>query len=77
MHGWELLRSAWLLHIGWVTGWQRGYMRNVLRMLPEASPKATSPLLRLHVSTLRLNPSAGQSRPEKWMRRPLQLAKQS
>ena len=72
-----LLRPALALYFGWVVGWQIGAVRYLTLLQQSSAPRYRTPLLRLHAQTLRLNPSAGQSRPEKWMRRPLQLVKQS
>lgn len=38
-------------------------------------PKLRTPLLSLHVCTLRPNPHAGQIKPSRWLRRPLHLVK--
>lgn len=38
-------------------------------------PAWRTPLLRLHVQTLRPSPRAGLTKPEKWLRPPLRLVK--
>jgi hypothetical protein len=40
-----------------------------------ARPAWRTPLLRLHVQTLRPSPRAGLTKPEKWLRPPLRLVK--
>ena len=42
-------------------------------LAPRALPRLRTPLLRLHASTLRLNPYAGLPRPRGWLRPQLHL----
>lgn len=57
--------SWWLLSwaAGWATGWQMGAARAKSSLLPAHTLRIRTPLLRLSVSTLRLNPSAEPRRP--------------
>lgn len=61
--------SYWLLSwaagwaTGWATGWQQGIARHASSLSRAPMPRIRTPLLRLHVATLRLNPTAGQRRP--------------
>ena len=44
-------------------------------LAPQTRPAWRTPLLRLHVQTLRPSPRAGLARPAKWLRPPLRLVK--
>lgn len=58
---------------GWATGWQMGAARATNSLLPAHTFRMRTPLLRLHVSTLRPNPNAGQRRPYEMRGGPLRL----
>jgi hypothetical protein len=44
-------------------------------LAPQTRPAWRTPLLKLHVQTLRPSPRAGLARPAKWLRPPLRLVK--
>lgn len=44
-------------------------------LAPQTRPAWRTPLMRLHVQTLKPSPRAGLARPAKWLRPPLQLVK--
>jgi len=46
-----------------------------MTLAPLAPPRLRTPLLRLHVSTLRPNPHAGLTKPHEWLRPRLHLVK--
>lgn len=56
----QALRWLSLLQAGWVTGWLMGSVRSADRLMQPPQSRLRTPLLTLHVSTLRLNPHAGQ-----------------
>lgn len=58
---------------GWATGWQMGAARATNSMLLAHTLRIRTPLLSLHVSTLRPNPNAGQSKPYEMRGGPLRL----
>lgn len=60
-----LYPSWWLLSwaAGWATGWQMGAARHVNSLSPAPTCRIRTPLLRLHVETLRPNLHAGQPKP--------------
>lgn len=62
--------ASWLLGAATATAYRLPTM-----LVPLALPRLRTPLLRLHVSTQRLNPHAGQKSPRAWMRPPLHLVK--
>lgn len=58
---------------GWATGWQMGAARATNSLLPSHTLRIRTPLLSLHVSTLKPNPHAGQSEPYAMQGGPLRL----
>lgn len=58
---------------GLATGWQMGAARAANSLLRARTPRIRTPLLRLSVSTLRLNPNAGQRKPYAMRGGPLRL----
>lgn len=62
--------ASWLLGAATVTAYRLPVMR-----APLALPRLRTPLLSLHVSTLKPNPRAGLTRPHEWLRPPLHLVK--
>ena len=66
--------------LAWLSLWWAGaatataYRLPMMRA-PRALPRLRTPLLKLHVQTLRPSPRAGLARPAKWLRPPLQLVK--
>lgn len=62
--------SSWLLGAATATA-----ARLPTMLAPLAPHRLRTPLLSLHVSTLRPSPRAGLARPAKWLRPPLQLVK--
>ena len=64
----------------WLASWLLGAATATARRLPaplapQTRPAWRTPLLKLHVQTLRPSPRAGLARPAKWLRPPLQLVK--
>lgn len=53
---WALSASSWVAAWvgGWATGWQQGAARNASTMWPSPTPRMRTPVLTLHVQTLRL-----------------------
>lgn len=70
-----LYPSWWLLSwaAGLATGWQMGAARRANLLSPAHTLRIRTPLLRLHVSTLRLNQSAGVLKPYAMKGGPLRL----
>ena len=62
--------SAWLLGAATATAY-----RLHATLAPQTRPAWRTPLLKLHVQTLRPSPRAGLARPAKWLRPPLRLVK--
>lgn len=62
--------SLWLAGAATATAW-----RLHATLAPQTRPAWRTPLLKLHVQTLRPSPRAGLARPAKWLRPPLQLVK--
>lgn len=62
--------ASWLLGAATATAYRLPTM-----LVPLAPHRLRTPLLSLHVSTLRPSPRAGLARPAKWLRPPLQLVK--
>ena len=62
--------ASWLLGAATATAYRLPMMR-----APLALPRLRTPLLSLHVSTLKLNPRAGLTKPSAWMRPPLRVVK--
>jgi len=62
--------SSWLLGAATATAY-----RLPMTLAPLAPPRLRTPLLRLHVSTLRPNPHAGLTKPHEWLRPRLHLVK--
>ena len=58
--GWGGSATAWRLHA---------------TLAPQTRPAWRTPLLKLHVQTLRPSPRAGLSKPSAWLRPPLRLVK--
>lgn len=48
--------AAWVG--GWARGWQQGAARNASTMWPSPTPRMRTPVLTLHVQTLRLRSDA-------------------
>ena len=68
------------LPLWWLSQWQLGaFTTSAARLaamtVPRALPTLRTPLLSLHVSTRKLNPRAGLTRPHAWLRPPLHLVK--
>ena len=64
----------------WLPLWLAGAAITTASRLPRMPvlrnpPTLRTPLLSLHVCTLRPNPHAGQIKPSRWLRRPLHLVK--
>lgn len=66
----SLWRSLWLAGAATATAYRLPTM-----LVPLAPHRLRTPLLSLHVSTLKPSPRAGLARPAKWLRPPLQLVK--
>ena len=62
--------SAWLLGAATATAY-----RLPTTLAPRGPHRLRTPLLSLHVSTRRLNPHAGLTRPNEWLRPPLRVVK--
>ena len=62
--------ASWLLGAATATAYRLPVMR-----APIALPRLRTPLLSLHVSTLKPSPHAGLTRPNAWLRPPLHLVK--
>lgn len=62
--------SAWLLGAATATAY-----RLPTTLAPLAPHRLRTPLLSLHVSTLKPSPRAGLTRPSAWLRPPLHLVK--
>ena len=60
-----LFPPLWLLHwgLGLVTGWQMGLAHATSSLSQTPTLRIRTPLLRLHVSTLKPSPSAGKHKP--------------
>ena len=63
--------SAWLAGLATTTAYRLPAL-----IAPLALPRLRTPLLRLHVSTQRLNPHAGLKSPRAWLRPPLRVVNQ-
>ena len=64
----------------WLSLWLAGAATATAYRLPQtlaplAPHRLRTPLLSLHVSTLKLNPHAGLTRPNAWLRPPLRVVK--
>ncbi len=64
----------------WLSLWWAGAATATAYRLPQtlaplAPQRLRTPLLSLHVSTLKPNPHAGLTRPSEWLRPPLHLVK--
>ena len=66
--------SVWLSAFALGLATATAYRLSAMPVLRDP-PKLRTPLLSLHVSTLKPNPHAGQTKPARWMRRPLHLVK--
>lgn len=64
----SLLLPAWALSRATTTVWTLS-----AAAMRSSSATPSSPLLKLHAQTLRLNPHAGLKRPAAWLRPPLRL----
>ena len=62
--------ASWLLGAATATAY-----RLPMTLAPLGPHRLRTPLLSLHVSTQRLNPRAGLTRPSEWLRPPLHLVK--
>ena len=62
--------AAWLLGAATATAY-----RLPMTLAPLAPYRLRTPLLSLHVSTLKPSPRAGLTRPSEWLRPPLHLVK--
>ena len=67
---WPWLLSWSLACSATATAWRLSAM-----LAPPTRPAWRTPLLKLHVQTLRPSPRAGLARPAKWLRPPLRLVK--
>lgn len=66
------------LPLWWLSQWQLGaFTTSAARLaamtVPRALPRLRTPLLTLHVSTLKLNPTAGERPPYSMHKTPLRL----
>ena len=62
--------ASWLLGAATATGY-----RLPMTLAPLAPHRLRTPLLSLHVSTLKPSPRAGLTKPHAWLRPPLHLVK--
>lgn len=53
--------AAWVS--GWAIGWQTGLARNARWLSQQPTLKLRTPILTLHVGTLKPNPDAGKRKP--------------
>ena len=72
--------SMFLLPQLWLSAWWAGLATTTAYRLPAliaplAPQRLRTPLLALHVSTLKPSPRAGLTRPSEWLRPPLHLVK--
>lgn len=75
---WPHIPICWPL--AWLSLWWAGAATATASRLPLtpvllAPPRLRTPLLRLHVSTLRPSPHAGLTKPHEWLRPRLHLVK--
>ena len=70
-----LFPPLWLLYwgLGWATAWQTGLARHASLLSQTPTCRMRSPLLTLHVGTLKPNPLAGLSKPYRMQGGPLHL----
>ena len=64
---------AWQWAAGWATGFQMGLARHANSLSRGHTCRIRTPLLRLRVETLRLNPNAGAPKPYAMKGGPLRL----
>jgi hypothetical protein len=72
-----LQSSCWLLlcPLGWAAAWQLGLARHNWRLQQYNNSKLRTPLLSLHVRTLKPNPRAGLPKQKNLLQPPLRLVK--
>ena len=69
----SLWLSAWAA--GWATAWQSGLARHANSLSQTPTCRIRTPLLTLHIETLKPNPHAGQPKPYAMKGGPLRLVR--